>query len=115
MKIGYYRYSASYLVQDLKGAGFHLDDVYQGDNLHPVIVETEGLLKDHKINIDDNDLLKLHLLNSAVKLNVERGRGRLVKINQTARIDGVAALLDAMTVRQKYYNEIGHQLENRKG
>ena len=115
LKIGYDRYSASYLVQDLKGAGFHLDDVYQGDNLHPVIQETEGLLKDQRINIGDNDLLKLHLLNSAVKLNVERGRGRLVKINQTARIDGVAALLDAMTVRQKYYNEIGLQLENRKG
>ena len=115
LKIGYDRYSASYLVQDLKGAGFHLDDVYQGDNLHPVVQETEGLLKDQRINIGDNDLLKLHLLNSAVKLNVERGRGRLVKINQTARIDGVAALLDAMTVRQKYYNEIGRQLENRKG
>ena len=115
LKIGYDRYSASYLVQELKAAGFHLDDVYQGDNLHPVILETEGLLKDNKINIGDNDLLKIHLLNSAVKLNVERGRGRLVKINQTARIDGAAALLDAMTVRQKYYNEIGQRLENKRG
>lgn len=114
LKIGYDRYSAQYLVQDMKTYGFHLDDVYQGDNLHPVIQETEGLLKDHRINIGDNDLLKLHLLNSAVKLNVERGRGRLVKINQTARIDGTAALLDAMTVRQKYYSEIGGQLTNRK-
>lgn len=114
LKIGYDRYSAQYLVQDMKSYGFHLDDVYQGDNLHPVIQETEGLLKDHRINIGDNDLLKLHLLNSAVKLNVERGRGRLVKINQTARIDGTAALLDAMTVRQKYYSEIGGQLTNRK-
>ena len=114
LKIGYDRYSAQYLVQDMRAYGFHLDDVYQGDNLHPVIQETEGLLKDHKINIGDNDLLKLHLLNSAVKLNVERGRGRLVKINQTARIDGTAALLDAMTVRQKYYSEIGGQLTNRK-
>ena len=115
LKIGFDRYSANYLVQDLKSAGFHLDDVYQGDNLHPVILETEGLMKDNRINIGDNDLLKLHLLNSAVKMNVERGRGRLVKINQTARIDGTAALLDAMTVRQKYYNEIGHQLENKRG
>ena len=114
LKIGYDRYSAQYLVQDMRAYGFHLDDVYQGDNLHPVIQETEGLLKDHKIKIGDNDLLKLHLLNSAVKLNVERGRGRLVKINQTARIDGTAALLDAMTVRQKYYSEIGGQLTNRK-
>lgn len=115
LKIGYDRYSATYLCQEMRAAGFHLDDVYQGDNLHPVILETEGLLKDNKINIGDNDLLKMHLLNSAIKLNVERGRGRLVKINQYARIDGCAALLDAMTVRQKYFNEIGQQLENKRG
>ena len=29
-----------------------------------------------------------------------------------AHIDGAAALLDAMTVRQKYYAEIGAQLKN---
>ena len=45
-------------------------------------------------------------------MNTERGRGRLVKINQLARIDGTAALLDAMTVRQKWHNEIGEQLKN---
>ena len=114
LKVGYDRYSAQYLVQDMKAYGFHLDDVYQGDNLHPVIQETEGLMKDRKINIGDNDLLKLHLLNSAVKMNTERGRGKLVKINHLARIDGTAALLDAMTVRQKYYSEIGGQLMNKK-
>ena len=114
LQCGFDRYSANYLVQDMKKAGFHLDDVYQGDNLHPVILETEGLLKDKKINIGDNDLLKIHLLNSAIKMNVERGRGRLVKINQNARIDGCAALLDAMTVRQKYYAEIGERLKNKE-
>jgi hypothetical protein len=54
----------------------------------------------------------MHLLNSAIKVNNERGRGRLVKINQTARIDATAALLDALTVRDKFYNEIGEQLKN---
>jgi phage terminase large subunit-like protein len=72
----------------------------------------EGLIKDEKIYIGDNDLLKSHLLNAAIKMSIERGRGRLVKINQRARIDGVAALADAMTVRQKWYSEIGYQLQN---
>lgn len=112
LKVGYDRYSASYLVSDLKAYGMHMDDVYQGDNLYGVMRETEGLLADGKIHIGDNDLLKIHLLNSAMKMSEERGRGKLVKINSTAHIDGTAALLDAMTVRQKWYAEIGAQLKN---
>ena len=112
LKVGYDRYSAQYLIQDLNSYGFQTDSVYQGDNLHPVIKETEGLLRDGKIHIGDNDLLKVHLLNSAVKMNVERGRGRLVKINARQHIDGTAALLDAMCVRQKWHGEIGEQLTN---
>ena len=112
LKVGYDRYSSQYLVKDLEGAGFQCDDVYQGDNLWPVLQEMEGLIKDKRIRIGDNDLLKSHLLNAAVKMSIERGRGRLVKINQRARIDGVAALADAMTVRQKWYSEIGYQLQN---
>ena len=115
LKVGYDRYSSQYLIQDMKQYGFHCDDVYQGDNLWPVIQETEGLIKDKRINIGDNDLLKSHLLNSAVKMSVERGRGRLIKLNPTSRIDGTAALLDALTVRQKYYSEIGEQLKNDRG
>lgn len=112
LKVGYDRYSAQYLIQDMEAAGFQCDDVYQGDNLWPVLQEMEGLIRDRRIRIGDNQLLKMHLLNSAVKMNTERGRGRLVKINQTARIDGTAALADAMTVRQKWSGEIGTQLKN---
>lgn len=114
LQVGYDRYSAQYLVQDMESYGFHMDDVWQGENLHGVIQETEGLLRDGKIHIGDNDLLKVHLLNSAIKLNVERGRGKLVKINPNMHIDGCAALIDAMTVRQKYYGEIGEQLKNQR-
>lgn len=110
--VGYDRYSAQYLIKDLEEYGFHTDDVYQGDNLWPVIQETEGILKDGRMHIGDNDLLKIHLLNSAVKMSVERGRGKLVKIAPTAHIDGTAALLDAMTVRQKHYQTLGSQLRN---
>ena len=109
---GYDRYSSQYLVKSLEAEGYRLDSVYQGDNLWGTMQNLEGLLKDRKINIGDNDLLKSHLLNSAVKMSTERGRGRLVKINQYAHIDGTAALLDALVVREKWCNEIGEQLKN---
>ena len=112
LKVGYDRYSAQYLVKDLEAEGFQTDDVYQGDNLWPVLQEMEGMIKDKKIYIGDNDLLKMHLLNAAIKMNAERGRGRLIKISPTARIDGTAALTDAMCVRQKWAGEIGYQLMN---
>lgn len=112
LKVAYDRYSATYLINDLKAFGFHCDDVYQGENLYGVIQETQGLLEDGKIHIGDNDLLKAHLLNSAIKMSTERGRGKLVKLSPSLHIDGTAALLDAMTVRQKYYGEIGEQLKN---
>ena len=112
LQVGYDRYSAQYLVKDLEQYGFHMDDVFQGENLHGVIQETQGLLEDKKIHIGDNDLLKMHLLNSAIKMSVERGRGKLIKLNPSLHIDGTAALLDAMCVRQKWYSEIGEQLRN---
>ena len=112
LQVGYDRYSAQYLIQDMASYGFHCDDVFQGENLYGVIQEVEGLLKDGKIHIGDNDLLKVHLLNSAVKVSTERGRGKLIKLNPNAHIDGAAALIDAFTVRQKWYAEIGGQLCN---
>lgn len=91
-----------------------MDDVYQGTNLTPVIQEFEGMLKDGKICIGNNDLLKMHLYNAALKRNIEDDRVKLVKMGKYDRIDGVAALLDAMTVRQKWYPEIGGQLKNER-
>lgn len=112
LKVGYDRYSAQYLIQDLNEFGFQCDDVFQGDNLWGVLQEMEGLFKDGKVHIGDNDLLKVHLLNSAIKMNAERGRGRLIKLSPNLHIDGVAALADAFCVRQKWYAEIGSQLRN---
>ena len=112
LQVGYDRYSAQYLVQDMQQYGFHMDDVFQGENLYPVMQEMEGLLEDGKIKIGNNDLLKMHMLNSAIKMNTERGRGKLVKVQPKLHIDGCAALLDALTVRQKWYGDIGDQLRN---
>ena len=108
------KYSAAYLVQQMEAYGFHLDDVFQGYNLHPCIEELGGYIKDNKIHIGDNDLLKIHWYNSAVKISTEKGRSKLVKIKPTAHIDGMAALLDAITVRQKWYGEIGEQLKYKR-
>ena len=69
-------------------------------------------IKDGRIKIGDNDLLKMHFLNSAIKMNNDRGRGRLIKIHPTAHIDLMASVLDAFCVRSKYFNEIGEQLKN---
>jgi phage terminase large subunit-like protein len=113
LMVGYDRYSAQYLVQDLEQYGFRTDSVYQGDNLWGVLQEMEGLFKDGKVHIGDNALLKIHLLNAAIKMSTERGRGKLVKISPNMHIDGVAALADSMTVRQKWWNELGERLENK--
>jgi hypothetical protein len=69
-------------------------------------------MRDGKVHCGDNDLLKAHMLNSAIKMSVERGRGKLVKLSPVLHIDGMAALADAMCVRQKWYDEIGERLKN---
>ena len=112
LQVGYDRYSAQYLVQDMTAYGFHMDDVYQGFNLSPVIQEMEGLIRDRRLEFGKNNLLKQHLLNAAVKFDQENKKMKLVKVEQRAHIDGAAALLDALTVRQKWYDQIGEQLKN---
>ena len=112
LQVGYDRYTAQYLVQQMQQYGFHMDDVYQGTNLTPVLREVEGLLNDGRLNIGDNDLLKMHLLDTAVRIDADSGRLRPVKLQANAHIDGAAALLDAMAVRQKWFAEIGGQLRN---
>lgn len=114
LMIGYDRYSANYMVQALQAGGCKTDDVFQGENLTPVIREAEGLIKDGKINIGDNELMKIHFFNSALKVNSENERMRLIKIEPRAHIDGMAAFLDALCVRQKWWNEIGRQLTNER-
>ena len=113
LKVGYDRYSAQYLVQEMKDCGFHMDDVYQGTNLTPVLHSFEGDLKDGKYNIGDNALLQSHFLNVAVDINLNDSRMKPVKIEKRAHIDGAVAVFDALAVKMKYHDEIGRQLQNR--
>lgn len=114
LKVGYDRYSAIELVKRMENYGFHMESVYQGENLTGVINLTEGTAKDGRFAIGDNDLMAVHMLNSALKLNAETGRKKLIKLRATDRIDGMASLLDAMCMRQVYNEELGEQLRNKR-
>ena len=112
LKIGYDRYSAQYLINDMSQFGFHMDDVFQGENLTPVIREFEGIIKDGSFKLGSNNLLKSHFLNVALKHNSVTRKFRPVKIEERCRIDGFVAIIDALTVRQKWYGEVGRLLKN---
>ena len=109
---GYDRYSSQYLIQDMERYGFHTDDVFQGYNMHPAIQTLEGMMESGQIDIGDNDLMKMHLLDTALKSENESRRSKIVKIDSRCHIDGCAALLCALVVREKHYDQIGEQLRN---
>lgn len=112
LKVGYDRYCAGYLVEEMKESGFHMDDVYQGTNLTPVLNTFEGDLKDGMYSIGENNLLKSHLLNVAVQIQTDDSRMKPVKIEKRAHIDGAVSIFDALAVKMKYHKEIGRQLQN---
>lgn len=116
LQVGYDRYTAQYLVQDMETASFHMESVFQGFNLTGIEDNFEGMLKEGRIRCaDDNDLLKLHLMDAAQQ--TEHGtsayaRKKLVKISHNAHVDGVAAILDAMCMRHNHWAEMGRRLQN---
>lgn len=116
LMIGYDRYSAQYLVQDLQQYGFHLESVFQGYNLTGIEDNLEGLLKNGSIQCaDDNDLLKIHFLDAAQQMESNTSahpRKKLVKMSKFAHVDGVAAILDALCMRQNHWGEYGDRLTN---
>lgn len=111
--VGYDRYSSQYLVQQMKNdGGFVMDDVFQGWNMTPAIDKLEGELKERRIKIGDNALLRVHLLDTALQRDRMTKRVKIVKVNGNSHIDGTAALLDALIVKDKWAGEYGRQLKN---
>ena len=66
------------------------------------------------MKIGDNDLAAAHLLDTAIECDNRNNRQRIKKVNNTVHIDGTAALLCALTVRQKWHKEYAAQLANTK-
>lgn len=113
LQVGLDRYCAQYLQAQMESYGFHCDTVFQGTNLTGVINTTEGMLKDGALqSAEDNDLMKIHLLDAALKIEAETNRRKLIKISKNAHVDGVAALLDAMCMRANKWEELQNQLRN---
>ena len=117
LMVGYDRWSAQDLVHKLNQKSFHTDSVTQGFNLSSVEDILEGMLREGRIrDMDDNDLLKIHLADAAQQMesNAEQAhpRKKLVKISKNAHVDGCAALLDAMAMRQFKWAELGTRLTN---
>ena len=117
--IGYDRWTAQDLVQKLEKKHFHTDSVTQGFNLSGVSDIFEGMLREGRIrDMDDNDLLKIHFADAAQQMesNTEQAhpRKKLVKLSKNAHVDGVAALLDAMAMRQFNWAKMGARLTNEK-
>ena len=113
-RTGYDRYSAQYLIDDMSNKGYRMDDVIQGWNLAPIIREFEGKLKDGTIHVGKNNLLKSHLLNVALKHESDNQKFKPVKMKATDHIDGFVSIIDALTVKSKYYNEIKFLIRNER-
>ena len=117
LMIGYDRWSAAPIVQSLKSYGFHVDSVTQGFNLSGILDNMEGLMRGGQLrSAQDNDLLKIHFLDAAVKME-NNGTGAhtrkcLAKLNHRSHVDGVAAILDALCMRQVHWDELGYRLQN---
>lgn len=112
LHIGYDRHCALEMVKKMEQYGFHMESVTQGENLTGIINETEGRAKDGDYNVGDNDLMAVHMLNATIKINAETRRKKLIKPSTTERVDGMAALLDAMCMRLVHGAETGEQLKN---
>ena len=119
LMVGYDPWSATELNQKMQEKHFKTDSITQGFNLSNVADTFEGLLREGRIrDMDDNDLLKIHLADSAMKMESgnERAHPRkmLVKISNKAHVDGMAMLFDALAVRIFNWDKLGSRLENRR-
>jgi phage terminase large subunit-like protein len=114
IKVGYDRYSAQYLVDQMQASGFVMESVSQGSNLTGVLIDMEGMIRDRKlVCANDNDLMKIHMLDAALKMEQGTNRRRMVKITAKAHIDGMAALSDAICMRHNHWASFP-QLQNRR-
>ena len=116
LKVGYDRWSAQPLVQALQAYGFQTDSVNQGFNLGGICDVLDAMVREKRIrSAEDNGLLKIHFYDAALQSEnnlTAHPRHQLAKISKRAHVDGVAAILDALCMRQVHWAELGEQLKN---
>lgn len=116
LKVGYDRWSSQPLVQALQAYGFQTDSVNQGFNLGGICDVLDAMVREKRIrSAEDNGLLKIHFYDAALQSEnnlTAHPRHQLAKISKRAHVDGVAAILDALCMRQVHWAELGEQLKN---
>ncbi len=102
----YDSYSARYFVEEMQMQGFHMVRCIQGAKTLSLPMQMLGAdLQAHKVNYNNNPILKWCLTNTGVQTD---RNGNIVPIkNQSPkqRIDGAAALLDCYVGLYEHYNE----------
>ncbi len=98
VKIGYDRALAGYWLEEMKSNGFTLEQVAQGPfTFSQPMHEMGAAFGDHKVNYNNNPVLKWCMSNTAVKKsglnNIEPK-----KITDKRRIDGTVSLLNAWVI-----------------
>lgn len=107
-KIGYDRWGATYLVDELRdtfGQGI-VETVAQGPKTFSnPMKRLQADLKAKLINYDNNPITKWNLSNAGVKVDSNDNITLVKTSNSRRRIDGVASLLDAIVVLENHYEE----------
>jgi len=102
----YDSYSARYFVEEMQMQGFNMIRCIQGAKTLSLPMQMLGNdLKAHKVNYQNNPILKWCLTNTGIQTD---RNGNIVPIkNQSPRqrIDGTAALLDCYVGLYEHYNE----------
>ena len=106
-KIGYDRYSATYLVDELQSYfGKITEPVAQGARTFNIPMRNfEADMETGLINFNNNPITLWNLANASVTTDTNNNMYLCKTQDQTKRIDGVASLLDAYIV---YLNEISN-------
>lgn len=106
-KIGYDRWSATYLVNELEqNFGKILVPIAQGaKTFSNPMKRLESDLKAKKINYNNNPITKWNLSNAAIKTDTNDNIALVKTSNPKRRIDGVASLMDTLIVLEDNYDE----------
>ena len=106
-RIGYDRWSAGYLVDELEQTfGKITVPVAQGaKTFSNPMKRLESDLKAKKVNYENNPITKWNLSNAAIKTDSNDNIALVKTGNPRRRIDGVASLMDALVVYEDNFDE----------
>ena len=106
--ICYDRALAGYWQEEMKGYGFEMEKTAQGAYTWSQPMKELGCaLQEHKVNYNNNPLLRWCLANTGVKALNKDGIESIqpVKLQKDRRIDGMVSLLNAWVGYVKHYDE----------